>query len=88
MCAHTSGVLVKNTLDQARESQKRWKEGKPLSLLDGVPFAAKDNTVVSGFPARFGTILNKYDVHFMHPWVLLRAFQQRSCGLYNNTLHY
>jgi hypothetical protein len=29
-------------MQQARESEKRYKEGKPLSIFDGVPVAIKD----------------------------------------------
>lgn len=39
----------------ARESEKRWREGRPLSPLDGVPTTIKDTTAVKGWPTRYGT---------------------------------
>ncbi len=40
---------------QARESTKRWKEGKPLGPLDGVPVAVKDEVDQKGYPTTVGT---------------------------------
>ena len=59
MCCGIAGVITKNTLQAAEASRVRWKAGRPVSVLDGVPFAAKDNTVVQGFPARSGTIFHR-----------------------------
>ena len=39
----------------AKASQKRWKAGKPLGVLDGVPFTVKDNMVWRGMPTRRGS---------------------------------
>ncbi|EER00428.1 conserved hypothetical protein [Perkinsus marinus ATCC 50983] len=39
----------------AKASDKRYAEGKPLSMLDGVPFAVKDELTVKGLPNMFGT---------------------------------
>lgn len=40
---------------QARMSTQRMKEGRPLSLLDGVPIAIKDEVDQSPFPTTVGT---------------------------------
>ncbi len=40
---------------QAEASVKRFKEGKPLGLLDGVPVTIKDQFSVRGYPATVGT---------------------------------
>eukprot|EP00127_Corallochytrium_limacisporum_P004961 Clim_evm35s195 gene=Clim_evmTU35s195 len=40
---------------QAAESTKRWKEGNPLSALDGVPVAVKDEADVKGYRTWAGT---------------------------------
>lgn len=40
---------------EAEESTQRWKLGRQLSDLDGVPIAVKDNLVVAGMPATFGS---------------------------------
>ena len=39
----------------AKASEKRWKAGKPLGVLDGVPFTVKDNLVWRGAPTRRGS---------------------------------
>lgn len=39
----------------AAASTTRWKEGKPLGILDGVPFAAKDDLNVKGYKRYVGT---------------------------------
>ncbi|KAF1315227.1 Fatty acid amide hydrolase, partial [Globisporangium splendens] len=42
-------------LEQAKESSKRYAEGKPLGVLDGVPIAIKDETEIKGFRTTAGT---------------------------------
>jgi hypothetical protein len=39
----------------AEASTKRWKAGKPLGILDGVPFAVKDDLDVTGYKRHIGT---------------------------------
>ncbi|KAF1971684.1 glutamyl-tRNA amidotransferas-like protein subunit A [Bimuria novae-zelandiae CBS 107.79] len=39
----------------AEASTRRWKEGKPLGVLDGVPFGAKDDLDVKGYKRYNGT---------------------------------
>ncbi|KAF9692153.1 hypothetical protein EKO04_009847 [Ascochyta lentis] len=39
----------------AEASTRRWKAGKPLSILDGVPFAVKDDLEVKGYKRYIGT---------------------------------
>jgi aspartyl-tRNA(Asn)/glutamyl-tRNA(Gln) amidotransferase subunit A len=41
----------------ADESTQRWKEGRPLSPLDGVPVTIKDNILVGGMRATWGSRL-------------------------------
>ena len=48
-------------IDAAKESDERRRNGAPLSALDGIPYAAKDNIAVSGLPLRCGSrILEGY----------------------------
>ncbi|MES3004390.1 MAG: amidase [Pseudomonadota bacterium] len=42
-------------LQQARASEKRWKQGAPLGPLDGVPVTIKDNIATQGDPTPLGT---------------------------------
>ena len=44
------------TMRLAEESTKRWKEGKPLSLIDGVPIAVKAEYKFNPFPFTGGGI--------------------------------
>jgi aspartyl-tRNA(Asn)/glutamyl-tRNA(Gln) amidotransferase subunit A len=39
----------------AREAERRWRQGTPLSPLDGVPTTIKDTTPVAGWPTRNGS---------------------------------
>lgn len=40
---------------QAREATARWRAGRPLSRLDGVPVAVKDEVDQRGYPTTVGT---------------------------------
>jgi aspartyl-tRNA(Asn)/glutamyl-tRNA(Gln) amidotransferase subunit A len=42
-------------LDAARLSEARWRQGKPLGPLDGVPATVKDNIWLKGYPTRRGS---------------------------------
>jgi len=42
-------------LAQARASEERWRAGKPLSALDGVPATIKENIATQGDPMPLGT---------------------------------
>jgi len=44
-------------LAAARASEARWQAGAPAGPLDGVPVGIKDNVLVAGMPARFGSRL-------------------------------
>src|SRR5262249_1881491 len=41
----------------ARDAEARWLAGAPRGLMDGVPVGVKDNILVAGMPARFGSRL-------------------------------
>src|SRR5688500_16201719 len=45
-------------LEQARASEARWRSGRPLSALDGVPITIKENIYTRGDPAPIGTRAN------------------------------
>ncbi|HET7315327.1 amidase [Salinisphaera sp.] len=42
--------------DAAKQSARRWGQGKPLSPIDGVPASLKDLTSVAGMPTREGSL--------------------------------
>src|SRR5215510_15600805 len=44
-------------LRSASESEARWMAGAPRGLIDGVPVGIKDNILITGMPARFGSKL-------------------------------
>jgi Asp-tRNA(Asn)/Glu-tRNA(Gln) amidotransferase A subunit family amidase len=45
-----------DSIRQAAEaSTQRYKQGKPLGLLDGVPFGVKDDLMVKGYKRYIGT---------------------------------
>jgi Asp-tRNA(Asn)/Glu-tRNA(Gln) amidotransferase A subunit family amidase len=43
------------TLDAAVASKERWSRQKPLSVLDGVPYAVKDSQDAAEYPTMSGT---------------------------------
>jgi aspartyl-tRNA(Asn)/glutamyl-tRNA(Gln) amidotransferase subunit A len=50
-------VLNPRALEAAGESEARWRAGRPLGLLDGVPCTVKDLLDLAGFPTRRGSRL-------------------------------
>ncbi len=51
-------VMVPQALAAAGESAARWRAGRPLGLLDGVPCTVKDLVDVAGFPTCRGSRLS------------------------------
>jgi aspartyl-tRNA(Asn)/glutamyl-tRNA(Gln) amidotransferase subunit A len=50
-------VDAEGARQSATASEARWMAGAPKGLLDGVPVGIKDNLLVAGMPARFGSRL-------------------------------
>ena len=48
-------VMNPDALRAAGESESRWRSGRPLGILDGVPTTVKDLVDVAGFPTRRGS---------------------------------
>ncbi|KAK4503834.1 hypothetical protein PRZ48_004749 [Zasmidium cellare] len=57
-CEHAVAFLQVRedlVLKAAEESTRRWREGKPLSVLDGVPVAVKDEVDLTGYKKCYGS---------------------------------
>ena len=52
-------VERESALEQARAAEARWRAGRPLSALDGVPVTIKENIYTRGDPAPIGTRANE-----------------------------
>ncbi|HVZ09977.1 amidase [Rhodopila sp.] len=48
-------VMNPNALQAAGESESRWRSGRPIGPLDGVPVTVKDLVDLGGFPTRRGS---------------------------------
>jgi len=48
---------AEGALRLARDSEARWRAGAPRGTADGIPVGVKDNILVAGMPARFGSTL-------------------------------
>jgi len=48
-------IDAEGALVQAAASETRWRQGRPLSPLDGVPITLKDNIATAGVPVPVGT---------------------------------
>ena len=53
------------TIAQAQASAQRWRQGQPLSALDGVPVAVKDSILTKGWPTRHAS----HTVDLNQPWL-------------------
>jgi aspartyl-tRNA(Asn)/glutamyl-tRNA(Gln) amidotransferase subunit A len=52
-------VLRPSALEQAKASEARWRAGRPLSAIDGVPVTIKENIATEGVPSPIGTRANE-----------------------------
>ena len=48
-------VNADDVMAQARQSDERWRAGRPLGAFDGVPVAVKDEIDQAGYPTTLGT---------------------------------
>ena len=58
---HINAVIAEHRAaarGQAAASTERWRAGEPLSEIDGVPMTIKDNLLLEGLPATWGSRLH------------------------------
>ncbi|KAJ9150301.1 N-acylethanolamine amidohydrolase [Pleurostoma richardsiae] len=60
-------IHEEEALEAAKASTERWVEGKPLGILDGVPFGVKADIEVKGFVNTMGMKVNKSIPYFNTP---------------------
>ncbi|KAI2642302.1 amidase signature enzyme [Xylaria nigripes] len=59
-----SEIRVEAVLCAALASTQRYKEGRPLSLLDGIPIGVKEDTPVAGYTCYYGQRAERSDPAF------------------------
>ena len=64
--------------EEARASDRRRREGKPLSRLDGVPFAVKDNLCVEG---RLCTCASRMLENYRSPYTATAVRRLQESGM-------
>src|SRR5206468_8513997 len=52
-------VSAERALAEARASEARWRNGRALSVIDGVPLTIKENIATRGDPSPIGTRANE-----------------------------
>ena len=60
-------VHAEEALKAAKASTARWAAGKPLGILDGVPFGVKDDTDVKGYVSTYGMKAKASEPFFSTP---------------------
>lgn len=71
-------VFEASAREEARASDRRRREGKPLSRLDGVPFAVKDNLCVEG---RRCTCASRMLENYRPPYTATAVSRLRQAGM-------
>lgn len=74
-------VTAERALAAAAESDRRWRAGRPLGPLDGMPFSAKDTLMVEGVPFRRGSRATADTLASASAPVVARVLEQGGCLL-------
>ena len=53
-------IREEEALAAARRSERRWRDGQPAGLLDGVPVTVKDSVAIKGWPYFHGIAANRH----------------------------
>lgn len=70
---------------QARAAGERWRHGRPLSGLDGVPVSIKDLMNVAGWPTRRGSLAAAGDAPVPHDAPCVAPLRAAGCVLFGKT---
>jgi hypothetical protein len=85
-----STVIEESVMKQAKESDERYRQGKPLSVLDGIPVAFKDSLDVQGHAAYAGQNPGKEFQDFVrHPTkddIMVRQFRALGAIILGSTI--
>lgn len=71
----------------AKESTERYKQGKPLSPLDGVPVAIKDEVDLSGYKRTKGSRLDLTDPHDATAWCIQKWIDAGAVIIGKTSMH-
>ena len=71
----------------AEASTKRYKERRPLSVLDGVPIAVKDEAQVDGYKRMLGSKLDFTNKDGGTAWCVERLFEAGAVNLGRTNMH-
>src|SRR5687767_4822415 len=80
-------IASDSALTEAEESSRRWSENRPLSQLDGVPIAIKDNIDVAGMPCTAGTAAFRTRVPEADAYIVRRLRQHGAVFLGKLNMH-
>jgi aspartyl-tRNA(Asn)/glutamyl-tRNA(Gln) amidotransferase subunit A len=70
---------------QAHAAGERWRTGRPLSALDGVPVSIKDLMNVAGWPTRRGSLVSAGDAPVSQDAPCVAPLRAAGCVLFGKT---
>ncbi|OSY87513.1 hypothetical protein WH52_10945 [Tenacibaculum holothuriorum] len=79
-------VVAENALKEALASEKRWKEGNPIGLLDGIPTTVKDALGTIGMPMYRGSAANEAEIATTDHSTVARLKEHGAIILGKNTM--
>lgn len=74
-------------LAAAAASTERWKGGKPLGALDGVPIAMKDDIALKGYPTTLGTKFEVEPELKENSWCIQQLLDAGAIMIGKNIMH-
>lgn len=80
-------VKPEQVLASAAASTERWRAGKPLGILDGVPIAMKDDILLKGFPTTLGASFNVFPEAEESSWCIQKLIDTGAVMLGKCNMH-